>query len=169
METYAITQASTGALLWTGAVDSEYAEQMAVRYAVAYGNVTLLSGDDVPEYLRSPAQIPDTCAMISPRAVKIPVTSPEPPAWTVTSGTIEMGNGQVRAAWRTDYRDSSRPSEYTVQIPARGKHLWRKATPKQAMTFAASASGHELTKARPGREMVAETCSALSLSCCAYL
>ena len=50
MEIYAIVQASTGHVLWTGTVDGEYADQMTVRYAVTYGNVTLLSGDDLPAH-----------------------------------------------------------------------------------------------------------------------
>ena len=51
MNTYAIIQASTGHVLWTDTVDGEYADQIAVRYAVAYGNVSLVSGDDLPAHL----------------------------------------------------------------------------------------------------------------------
>lgn len=55
MELYAIVKTSGSGLedelLWAGQASSEYAEELAAKFAVSRGNVSLLSGRDLGWFL----------------------------------------------------------------------------------------------------------------------
>lgn len=61
MELYAIAKAGSGEILWAGLAPAEQAEDLAVRLAVAAGNVNLLSGEDLGLHLLgSPGRLSPT-------------------------------------------------------------------------------------------------------------
>jgi len=51
MELYAIVGAAQGDVLWAGLASPADAEELAVKYALGFGNVNLLSGEDLALHL----------------------------------------------------------------------------------------------------------------------